>query len=65
MPDLIYDKRPEEHYAIFTVNCPERLNALGGNMNRELQEALQDFSADAQMFAGIVTGTGRAFCAGG
>ena len=64
MPDLIYDKHPDEHYAIFTMNRPERLNALGGNMNLELQEALQDFSADAQMFAGIVTGTGRAFCAG-
>jgi len=64
MPDLVYDKHPEEHYAIFTMNRPERLNALGGTMNRDLQEALQDFSADAQMFAGIMTGTGRAFCAG-
>jgi enoyl-CoA hydratase/carnithine racemase len=64
MADLVYEKHPEEHYATFTMNRPERLNALGGSMNRELQEALVDFSADTQMFAGIVTGTGRAFCAG-
>ena len=65
MPDLVYDKHPEDHYAIFTMNRPERLNALGGNMNLEMQEALRDFSADAQMFAGIMTGNGRAFSAGG
>jgi enoyl-CoA hydratase/carnithine racemase len=62
MPDLIYEKR--ERYAIFTMNRPERLNALGGTMNEELNEALADFNADPAMRAGIVTGTGRAFSAG-
>ena len=63
MPDLIYEKR--EHYAIFTMNRPERLNALGGAMQQELAEALEDFTADNEMRAGIVTGTGdRAFSAG-
>ena len=64
MPDLIYEKHPEDHYAIFTMNRPERLNALGGAMGQELAEALQDFNTDDSMFAGIVTGNGRAFCAG-
>jgi enoyl-CoA hydratase/carnithine racemase len=64
MPDLIYEKNAEGHYAVFTMNRPERLNALGGDMGRELDEALRDFSADDSMFAGIVTGNGRAFCAG-
>ena len=64
MPDLIYEKHPEGHYAIFTMNRPERLNALGGEMARELDEALHDFSNDDSMFVGIVTGNGRAFCAG-
>ena len=62
MPDLIYEKR--DRYAIFTMNRPERLNALGGTMDAELNEALLDFNADPQMRAGIVTGTGRAFSAG-
>ena len=62
MPDLLYEKH--EHYAVFTMNRPERLNALGGTMNRDLNEALDDFSADPEMRVGIVTGAGRAFSAG-
>lgn len=62
MPDLIYEKR--DHYAVFTMNRPERLNALGGSMNEELQAALDDFTADPAMRCGIVTGAGRAFSAG-
>jgi crotonobetainyl-CoA hydratase len=62
MPDLLYEKR--DHYAIFTMNRPERLNALGGSMQEDLVEAIADFEADPEMRAGIVTGAGRAFCAG-
>ena len=62
MPDLIYEKR--DRYAIFTMNRPERLNALGGTMNAELLVALSDFNEDPTMRAGIVTGAGRAFSAG-
>jgi enoyl-CoA hydratase/carnithine racemase len=64
MPDLIYEKFPDKHYAVFTMNRPERLNALGGAMEAELQDALHDFSQDTGMTAGIVTGNGRAFSAG-
>ena len=63
MPDLIYDKH--DFYAIFTYNRPERLNAMGGNLTRELAEAIDDFSNDVKMRVGIVTGAGRAFSAGG
>lgn len=62
MADLIYEKF--DRYAVFTMNRPERLNALGGTMNSELDEALADFTADPAMRAGIVTGAGRAFSAG-
>lgn len=62
MPDLLYDKF--ERYAIFTMNRPERLNALGGTLMADLTEALADFNADPEMRAGILTGTGRAFSAG-
>ncbi len=60
--DLIYEKH--DRYAVFTMNRPERLNALGGTMNAELDDALADFTADPKMRAGIVTGAGRAFSAG-
>jgi enoyl-CoA hydratase/carnithine racemase len=62
MPDLLYEKR--NNYAIFTMNRPERLNALGGQMNDDLQDALADFTNDPAMRVGIVTGNGRAFSAG-
>jgi enoyl-CoA hydratase/carnithine racemase len=62
MPDLVYEKRGR--YAVFTMNRPERLNALGGSMMSELRDALADFTADPEMRAGILTGTGRAFSAG-
>ncbi len=62
MPDLLYEKR--DHYAIFTMNRPERLNALGGTMQADLTAALADFRADPEMRCGILTGSGRAFSAG-
>lgn len=62
MPELIYEKF--ENYAVFTMNRPERLNALGGSMQDELANALADFTADPSMRAGIMTGAGRAFSAG-
>lgn len=62
MADLEYEKK--DFYAIFTMNRPERLNALGGNLRQLRDEALEDFNADPNMRVGIVTGTGRAFSAG-
>ena len=62
MPDLLYEKR--DRFAVFTMNRPERLNALGGTMMDDLSEALRDFNADPEMRCGILTGTGRAFSAG-
>lgn len=62
MPELEYEKH--DFYAVFTLNRPERLNALGGMLMPELNTAVEDFNADPQMRAGILTGAGRAFCAG-
>ncbi|MBH51809.1 MAG: hypothetical protein CL785_01470 [Chloroflexi bacterium] len=64
MPDVLYEKNLEEHYAVFTFNRPERLNALGGNLVKDLNDALMDFNNDVEMRVGIVTGSGRAFSAG-
>ena len=63
-PDLIYEKFPQKHYAIFTMNRPERMNTSGGDLPRLLDEALGDFTADSEMYVGIITGVGRAFSAG-
>ncbi|MBI3742947.1 MAG: enoyl-CoA hydratase/isomerase family protein [Chloroflexi bacterium] len=64
MPDLLYQKFPDKHHAVFTMNRPAQLNALNINMIREQAEALEDFTADPEMRVGILTGNGRAFSAG-
>jgi enoyl-CoA hydratase/carnithine racemase len=52
--------------AIFTItiNRPEKLNALNTQMIRDLIDAFDAADADDAVRAIIVTGAGRAFCAG-
>ena len=47
-----------------TLNRPERLNAWTATMGRELMQAFDRADADDEVRAVIVTGAGRAFCAG-
>ena len=47
-----------------TLNRPERLNAFTGIMLREMIDALDSADADDAVRGIIVTGQGRAFCAG-
>lgn len=48
-----------------TLNRPEKLNALAGHMRRDLAEALEAASSDRNVHVVVITGAGRAFCAGG
>jgi enoyl-CoA hydratase/carnithine racemase len=48
-----------------TLNRPDKLNAFIGHMRRDLAEALEHAGSDRSVRAVIVTGAGRAFCAGG
>jgi enoyl-CoA hydratase/carnithine racemase len=52
------------HVATITYNRPERLNAINGPMRAALNEAWQSFLGDDAAWVAIVTGAGRAFCAG-
>jgi 2-(1,2-epoxy-1,2-dihydrophenyl)acetyl-CoA isomerase len=47
-----------------TLNRPEKLNSFVGTMRDELTAALDELGADRSVRAIIVTGAGRAFCAG-
>ncbi len=47
-----------------TLNRPERLNAIGNTMLEELTEAAHWFDAHHELRVVIVSGAGRAFCAG-
>src|SRR6266404_125502 len=48
-----------------TLNRPERLNAFVGHMRRDLAEALEEAGSDPRVRVVVITGEGRAFCAGG
>jgi enoyl-CoA hydratase/carnithine racemase len=50
--------------ARITLHRPERLNAFTNRMQRELCDALDHVDADPDLRAVVVTGEGRAFCAG-
>lgn len=47
-----------------TLNRPEVLNAFDLPMARQLQDALDEAASDASVRAVLLTGAGRAFCAG-
>jgi len=51
--------------ATITLNRPERMNTMGGDLNERMLEALHRAADDPDVWAVILTGAGRAFCAGG
>jgi len=53
-----------DRVAVITLNRPEALNAWNGQLNRDLHAALEWAQADDAVGAIVVTGAGRAFCAG-
>ena len=54
----------EERTATITLNRPDRLNALSPEMIAELREAYAAAEADDAVWTLVITGSGRAFCAG-
>jgi enoyl-CoA hydratase/carnithine racemase len=50
--------------ATLTLNRPEAMNAWTGRMAHEIDQALRRCDADDAVRAVVVTGAGRAFCAG-
>ena len=52
------------HVMTVRINRPERLNALHPPGNIELGRVFDDFAADDDLWVAIITGDGKAFCAG-
>ena len=51
--------------AKLTLNRPDTLNALSRDLIAQASDTLRQWSADPSVGAIIITGSGRAFCAGG
>ena len=49
---------------VLRLNRPERLNAVSLPLYRELEAALEDAASDGDVRVVVLTGAGRAFCAG-
>jgi E-phenylitaconyl-CoA hydratase len=52
------------HVATITYNRPEVLNAINGELRRDLNDAFARFRDEEDAWVAVVTGAGRAFCAG-
>src|SRR3989442_4244475 len=59
---IIYEKKGQ--VACVTINRPEVRNALHSYAYVELRSCWRDIGLDPNIYVGIVTGTGEAFCAG-
>src|SRR5437660_3586911 len=55
----------ENHITTITLDRPEKLNAFAGTMREELLAALRAAGEDEDCRVVVITGAGRAFCAGG
>ena len=64
---MSYDNIKVTHDAgiiTITLDRPEKLNAFAGHMRRDLAEALEHAASDRAVRVVVITGAGRAFCAG-
>src|SRR5215831_10212899 len=59
---VLYDQ--DEHVVMMTLNRPEALNAINRQLRQELTDALRHYDQDDTARVAIITGAGRAFCAG-
>ncbi len=54
-----------DRVGVITLNRPEVMNAFGGTMREDLLTLLQQAKADKTVRCVVITGAGKAFCAGG
>lgn len=61
---LTFDRRANG-VLLITLNRPEKYNAADEQMHTELAQVWTDVSRDPQTRVAVITGAGKAFCAGG
>ena len=55
---------PAPGVRLLTLDRPDRLNAMSGELIRDLHRALDQVAADEECRVVVITGAGRGFCAG-
>ncbi|PKS08119.1 hypothetical protein jhhlp_005394 [Lomentospora prolificans] len=55
---------PAPHILLVTLNRPKQLNAIHTQQHKDLARLFDWFDAEPSLRCAIITGTGRAFCAG-
>jgi 2-(1,2-epoxy-1,2-dihydrophenyl)acetyl-CoA isomerase len=63
MPDVLTEKLPSG-VMIVTLSRPDALNTLGGTLLADFGAAMHEAEQDPAVRAVLITGAGRAFCAG-
>jgi enoyl-CoA hydratase len=61
-PAVLTERR--DRVLVITLNRPEAMNAINGDLSNGLWSAIQDLNNDPGLTAGVLTGNGRGFCAG-
>ncbi|MGH7790406.1 MAG: enoyl-CoA hydratase [Candidatus Binatia bacterium] len=64
MTDAVLLIETADGIATLTLNRPQAMNALSRGLRQALSQAFADLAADAAVRVVILTGAGRAFCAG-
>ena len=59
---VLYEKR--DNVVVITLNRPDSLNSINRQLRQDLGDAITKFDGDNDAFVAIITGAGRAFCAG-
>ncbi len=60
--EVLYDVA--DHVATITLNAPDRMNTISGPMLQAISESLLRADRDPEVRCVVLTGAGRAFCAG-
>src|SRR5258708_38538646 len=64
MAEVLKTDRPVASVRVLTLNRPDALNAMSAELCEALHEELRSVAADRSCRVVVLTGAGRAFCAG-
>ncbi len=61
---MVIERERRGRLGILTLNRPEARNAVNRELANAMEDALDDYEADDELWAVVITGAGSTFCAG-